>query len=77
MFTDKRAFALAHRHAHACTHTIQISSIALIKSNSITKTGGIINTDKDRKTIPEAPYDVGADCNTIILKSMVRMKGIC
>lgn len=77
MYIDKWAFALTHRHAHTWIHMIKISSIALMKSNNISWISGIINRDKDHKTILEAPYGVGDNCNTISIKCMVRMKVIC
>lgn len=77
MYTDKWAFALTHRHAHTRTHMTKIPGIALIKSNSISWISGIIHTDKDHKTIEEAPYGVGDSCNANSIKCMVRTKVIC
>lgn len=45
-----------YRRAHAWTHMIQISSVALIKSNNISWISAIINADKDHKTILKEPW---------------------
>lgn len=55
------------------THDTEFS-IALIKSTSTTKMGGIISTDEDHNIFSEAQDDLGDDCNSIRINFTVEWR---